>query len=40
MLNVKYRRPGCELFPPIVLIPLFDFTPGSGFIDNDFLTQL
>lgn len=30
MLNVKCHRPGCELFPPIILILLFDFTPISG----------
>lgn len=32
VLNVKCRRPGRDLFPPISLILPFDFTPGSGFV--------
>lgn len=39
MLNVKCRRPAHELFPSIVLIPLFDFTPASGFVDNESLSH-
>lgn len=34
MLNVKRRHQGCELFPSIFLILLFDFTPCSGFVDK------